>query len=170
MLDQTRQPRATDGGNKVTTGRVFWHCGAYTASRKIVTMVTIPPIPYYQNLLFSVARGLRAAQVRSWKARAACRACRQGQQRRRWARTALSIKWRASRPWCVRRPEFAPRRSSANAALPLQEGLQRDYKGLHAFPSTITRDDPPITRDYPPSLLTLQGMTLQSQGIALPPF
>ena len=28
----------------------------------------------------------------------------------------------------------------------------RDYKGLHAFPSNITRDDPPITRDYPPSL------------------
>ena len=24
----------------------------------------------------------------------------------------------------------------------------RDYKGLHAFPSNITRDDPPITRDY----------------------
>ena len=32
-----------------------------------------------------------------------------------------------------------------------------DYKGLHAFPSNITRDDPPITRDYPPSLLALQG-------------
>ena len=29
----------------------------------------------------------------------------------------------------------------------------RDYKGLHVFPSNITRDDPPITRDYPPSLL-----------------
>ena len=32
-----------------------------------------------------------------------------------------------------------------------------DYKGLHAFPSNITRDDPPITRDYPPFLLALQG-------------
>ena len=35
---------------------------------------------------------------------------------------------------------------------------ERDYTGLHApFPSNITRDDPPITRDCPPSLLTLQG-------------
>ena len=41
----------------------------------------------------------------------------------------------------------------------------RDYKGLHAFPSTITRDDPPITSDYTPFLLLLQGMTLQLQGI-----
>ena len=47
---------------------------------------------------------------------------------------------------------------------------ERDYKGLHAFPSNITRDDPPITRDYTPSLLILQGATLQLQGIALPPF
>ena len=37
---------------------------------------------------------------------------------------------------------------------------ERDYKGLHAFPSNITRDGPPITRDCPPSLLTLQGRTL----------
>ena len=36
----------------------------------------------------------------------------------------------------------------------------RDYKGLHAFPSNITRDDPLITRDYLPSLLTLQGRSL----------
>ena len=27
---------------------------------------------------------------------------------------------------------------------------ERDYKGLHALPSNITRDGPPITRDYPP--------------------
>ena len=27
---------------------------------------------------------------------------------------------------------------------------ERGYKGLHAFPSNITRDAPPITRDYPP--------------------
>ena len=37
---------------------------------------------------------------------------------------------------------------------------ERDYKGLHAFPSNITRDDPPITRDYPPPLLRLQGRSL----------
>ena len=47
---------------------------------------------------------------------------------------------------------------------------ERDYKGLHAFPFNITRDEPPITRDFPPSLLILQGMTLQLQGIPLPPF
>ena len=28
---------------------------------------------------------------------------------------------------------------------------ERDHKELHAFPSNITRDDPPITRDSPPS-------------------
>ena len=43
---------------------------------------------------------------------------------------------------------------------------ERDYKGLHTFPSNITRDDPPITRDYTPFLLILQGMTLPLQGIA----
>ena len=47
---------------------------------------------------------------------------------------------------------------------------ERDYKGLHAFPSNITRDDPPITRDDTPFLQTLQGMALQLQGITLPPF
>ena len=33
---------------------------------------------------------------------------------------------------------------------------ERDYKGLHSFSSNITRDDPPITRDYPslPSNIT----------------
>ena len=40
---------------------------------------------------------------------------------------------------------------------------ERDYKGLHAFPSNITRDDPPITRDCPPSLLMLQGRSLAAQ-------
>ena len=55
----------TDGGNKVTTERLFWHCGAYTASRKIVIMVTIPTIPYYQSLLFSVARGWPAVPGRA---------------------------------------------------------------------------------------------------------
>ena len=40
---------------------------------------------------------------------------------------------------------------------------ERGYKGLHAFPSNSTRD-------YTPFLLILQGMTLQLQGIALPPF
>ena len=33
---------------------------------------------------------------------------------------------------------------------------ERDYKELHSFPSNITRDGPPITRDYPslPSNIT----------------
>ena len=42
---------------------------------------------------------------------------------------------------------------------------ERGDKGLHAFPSNVTRDDPPITRDYTPFLLMLQGMTLRLQGI-----
>ena len=52
---------------------------------------------------------------------------------------------------------------------------ERDYKGLHAFPSNITRHDPPIKRDCPPSLLILQGrpltlrMALQPEALALPP-
>ena len=41
-----------------------------------------------------------------------------------------------------------------------REVTERDYKGLHALPSNITRDGPPTTRDYPPSLLTLQGRSL----------
>ena len=47
-------PRATStGGKKVTAERLFWHCGAYTAWQpKVVTMVTIPTIPHYQDLLF----------------------------------------------------------------------------------------------------------------------
>ena len=47
---------------------------------------------------------------------------------------------------------------------------ERDYKGLHAFPSNITRDGSAITGDDPPSLLILQGMALQLQGMTLPPF
>ena len=42
-------------------------------------------------------------------------------------------------------------------------------QGISSLPSNITRDDPPITRDYPSSLLILQGTTLQLQGITLPP-
>ena len=56
-------PRATDGVNKdttpLTTERIFWHCGAHTAEPKAGTCGLIPPIPYYQCLLFSVARGGR---------------------------------------------------------------------------------------------------------------
>ena len=37
--------------------------------------------------------------------------------------------------------------------------VARDYKGLHAFPSSITRDGPPMTRDYHPPLILLQGIT-----------
>ena len=40
---------------------------------------------------------------------------------------------------------------------------ERDYKGSHAFPSNITRDYPPITRDCPPSLLTSQGRSLTAR-------
>ena len=50
---------------------------------------------------------------------------------------------------------------------PAKRGITRDYT---PFPSNITRDDPPITRDCTPFLLILQGMTLQLQGIVLPPF
>ena len=53
-------PRATDDDNLPTTERLFWHCGALTAEPKVVpigTIPPIPPIPDYQNLLFSVARG-----------------------------------------------------------------------------------------------------------------
>ena len=42
---------------------------------------------------------------------------------------------------------------------------ERDYKGFHTFPSNITRHDPPITRDFPPSLLILQGRSLTVQGV-----
>ena len=42
---------------------------------------------------------------------------------------------------------------------------ERDYKGLHAFPSSITRDDPPIKRDDPASLLTLQGRSLTGSSM-----
>ena len=48
----------------------------------------------------------------------------------------------------------APVERLPHAHLPVEE---RDYKGLHSFPSNITRDDPPSTRDCPPSLLRLQG-------------
>ena len=43
---------------------------------------------------------------------------------------------------------------SADAELRTCE--ERDYKGLHSFPSNVTRDDPPTTRDYPslPSNIT----------------
>ena len=42
----------------LTTERLFWHCGAQTAEPKVGDVFPpIPPIPDYQNLLFSVARG-----------------------------------------------------------------------------------------------------------------
>ena len=40
-----------------------------------------------------------------------------------------------------------------------------NYKGLRVFPSNITRDEPPITRDYPPSLLTLYGRPLTGERV-----
>ena len=43
----------------LTTEPLFWHCGAHTAEPEIGLIRPIPPIPYYQNLLFSVARGRR---------------------------------------------------------------------------------------------------------------
>ena len=44
------------------------------------------------------------------------------------------------------------------------DDLRREgyYKGLH-FPSNITREGPPITRDCPPSLIILEGRSLTSQ-------
>ena len=50
-------PRATYDGNLLTTERSHWHCGANTAEPKINPIETIPPIPDYQYLLFSAARG-----------------------------------------------------------------------------------------------------------------
>ena len=47
-----------------------------------------------------------------------------------------------------------------------REVTERDYKGLHAFPSTITRDGPPITRDCPPSLLISQGRSLTARSVS----
>ena len=41
----------------LTTERLLWHCGAHIAEPKIGDISPIPPTPYYQNLLFSVARG-----------------------------------------------------------------------------------------------------------------
>ena len=38
-----------------TTERPFWHCGAHCQAG---IGLWITPIPYYQNLLFSVARGV----------------------------------------------------------------------------------------------------------------
>ena len=49
------------------------------------------------------------------------------------------------------------RRAELPRGLQTCEEITRD---LHAFPSNITRDEPPITRDYPPSLLILQGRSL----------
>ena len=37
------------------TERLFWHCGAHTSKPRIGAWAPIPPIPYYQNLLFSAA-------------------------------------------------------------------------------------------------------------------
>ena len=42
----------------LTTERQFWHCGARTAEPTIGNISPMPPIPYYQKLLLSVARGL----------------------------------------------------------------------------------------------------------------
>ena len=45
---------------------------------------------------------------------------------------------------------------------------ERDYKGSHAlFPSNITRDGLSIKRDYPPSLLKLQGRSLTKEVVPL---
>ena len=47
----------------VTTERLFWHCGAHTAEPNIGLIRLIPLIPYYQNVLFSMARGGRLSSV-----------------------------------------------------------------------------------------------------------
>ena len=61
-VDLHPHPRGTDKGNMLTTERLFGHCEAHTAEPEIVPIGTIPPIPYYQTLVFSVALG--APQVR----------------------------------------------------------------------------------------------------------
>ena len=40
----------------LTTERLLWQCGTHTAEPNTGDISPIPPIPYYQNLLFSVAR------------------------------------------------------------------------------------------------------------------
>ena len=53
----------------LTTERLFWYCGAHTAEQTIVPIRDDFADPYYQSLLFSVARGLRSAlccTVLSW--------------------------------------------------------------------------------------------------------
>ena len=64
---RTSRARARPGGHArrtmvirmtlPTTGPLFWHCGAHTAEPKIGLIRPILPIPYYQKMLFSVARG-----------------------------------------------------------------------------------------------------------------
>ena len=49
--------------------------------------------------------------------------------------------------------------------MPMKRGITRDYT---PFPSNITRDDPPITSDCPPSLLMLQGRSLTVQHLVEP--
>ena len=41
----------------LTTERRSWHCGDHAAEPNISLQRPIPPIPYYQHLLFSMARG-----------------------------------------------------------------------------------------------------------------
>ena len=48
----------------LTTGRLFWHCGAHTAGPKFDPMGPISPIPEYQSSLCCVARGRASSQCR----------------------------------------------------------------------------------------------------------
>ena len=57
----------------------------------------------------------------------------------------------------ARRHRSLCRRRSSQPWTPMPPAERGDYKGSHAFPSNITRDAPPITREGPPSLLILQG-------------
>ena len=69
------------------TERLFRHCGAHTAEPAIGLIRPIPPIPYYQNWLFSVAHGRERSQGTAWYYEGGPSMAREGKgvQRRRLA-------------------------------------------------------------------------------------
>ena len=78
---------------------------------------------------------------------------------------------RGARPRCGMCHRFG---TASWRTRPAKRGITRDYtpfllmsqgmalglQGIAPLPSNITRDGPPMTRDCPPSLLTLQGSSL----------
>ena len=98
--------------------------------------------------------------VSQFTSRCSTHARRHASQRARGGRGPAAARPRARpRAAACGRQARVPARTRAPAARGREE---RDYKGLHAFPSNITRDDPPITRDCPPPLLILQGRSRTS--------